>query len=110
MVDEPRVYYFISDHLGTGQLLVDANQQLAWQGEAEPFGATRVVIDQLGNNLRFPGQNYDFKTGLHYNWHRYYDPSTGRYISADPIGLAGGINLGSCCVSGSYLTSTSISE
>jgi uncharacterized protein RhaS with RHS repeats len=30
---------------------------------------------------------------LHYNWHRYYDPNTGRYISADPIGIAGGLNL-----------------
>jgi uncharacterized protein RhaS with RHS repeats len=27
------------------------------------------------------------------SWHRFYDPETGRYISADPIGLAGGINL-----------------
>jgi RHS repeat-associated protein len=27
------------------------------------------------------------------SWHRYYDPETGRYISADPIGLAGGMNL-----------------
>lgn len=27
------------------------------------------------------------------SWHRFYDPSIGRYISADPIGLAGGINL-----------------
>jgi RHS repeat-associated protein len=27
------------------------------------------------------------------SWHRFYDPATGRYISADPIGLGGGINL-----------------
>ncbi len=41
----------------------------------------------------YPGQYYDAATDLHYNWHRYYNPETGRYITADPIGLEGGINL-----------------
>jgi RHS repeat-associated protein len=42
--------------------------------------------------LRYPGQVFDEETGLSYNLHRYYDAATGRYIQADPIGLAGGWN------------------
>jgi len=43
-------------------------------------------------NLRFAGQYFDQETGLHYNYFRTYDPSTGRYITTDPIGLVGGLN------------------
>ena len=46
-------------------------------------------------NLRFQGQYLDRDTGLHYNTFRFYDPDIGRFISPDPIGLEGGINLGS---------------
>lgn len=44
-------------------------------------------------NIRFPGQYYDAETGLHYNRFRYYDPEVGRYVSADPIGQLGGVNV-----------------
>jgi RHS repeat-associated protein len=43
-------------------------------------------------NLRFPGQQYDAETGLHYNYYRDYDPASGRYLQPDPIGLRGGTN------------------
>jgi len=40
----------------------------------------------------FPGQYYDQETGLHYNYFRYYDPQTGRYITSDLAGIIGGLN------------------
>ncbi|MFP1787714.1 polymorphic toxin type 30 domain-containing protein, partial [Lonsdalea quercina] len=43
--------------------------------------------------LAFAGQLRDSESGLCYNRFRYYDPAGGGYISPDPIGLLGGINL-----------------
>jgi RHS repeat-associated protein len=49
-----------------------------------PFGQADVIVETVENNLRFAGQYYDNETGLHYNYHRYYDPKLGRYLKPDP--------------------------
>jgi RHS repeat-associated protein len=86
-------YYYLNDHLGTPQKIMSDNGTVVWAATYESFGTATITTATITNNLRFPGQYFDSESGLQYNWHRFYDPSTGRYISADPIGLDGGINL-----------------
>jgi len=57
-----------------------------------PWGATTADTG-LVVRYRFAGREYDQETGLYYMRARYYDPQLGRFMSEDPIGLAGGINL-----------------
>lgn len=82
----------INDHLGTPQMLIDENKNVVWQAEYDEFGKANILVEQVEFNQRFPGQYYDKETGLHYNYYRDYDPSLGRYVQSDPIGLGGGIN------------------
>jgi RHS repeat-associated protein len=85
------VAYLHTDHLGTPRVATDGSQSKVWGWEGEACGATSPT-GSITNNLRFAGQYYDSETGLHYNWNRYFDPRSCRYISSDPIGLEGGIN------------------
>ncbi len=87
-----RIYFAHTDHLGTPTILTDSNQNIAWQAKFDPFGKATVSAETVTNNIRFPGQYFDAETSLHYNMQRYYEPSLGRYLQSDPIGLAGGIN------------------
>jgi RHS repeat-associated protein len=90
-------YYVHTDHLGTPRAITNGNTVI-WRWDADPFGIRAPDENPDGDltlftyNLRFPGQYYDQESGLHYNYHRTYDPSTGRYLESDPIGLIGGLN------------------
>jgi RHS repeat-associated protein len=157
------LYYIHPDHLNRPQKMADANQNIVWDNEPQPFGEpgvvfylassgfsnnqfqiqigglstyncivqastnlsnwmavstnagpftfadastpnnetrfyrilytpTSVVVGGITNNLRFAGQYYDAESVLHYNIMRDYDPTLGKYIQSDPIGLHAGIN------------------
>jgi len=98
--EQAQVYYYHCDVIGTPQMLTDDAGEIVWEARYKAWGETVEVIArvsaatqaQVRNPIRFQGQQADDETGLHYNRYRYYDPASGRFVSKDPIGLAGGIN------------------
>ncbi|MGF6328943.1 RHS repeat-associated protein [Pseudomonas sp. BS3782 TE3695] len=89
-------FYYQLDHLGTPQELTDFGGEIVWSAKYNAYGkVTRLAFgggEQLEQPLRFQGQYFDAESGLHYNRHRYYDPEVARYLTPDPIKLAGGLN------------------
>lgn len=82
-----------ADGLDTPRALTDGAGavQWSWPVRSNAFGETvPTAAGNLQFNLRFPGQYADAESHLVYNGHRYYDPTTGRYIQSDPIGLTAG--------------------
>lgn len=79
--------HLLCDVTGTPEKLVARDGKVAAAWTRAPFGE---VTTEAGTPLRMLGHYADAETGLHYNWHRYYDPATGRYTTPDPIGLDGG--------------------
>ncbi len=90
---DAEVFHYQLDHLGTPLALTRDNGATAWQVRYRAYGNVwREETAEVATPLRFQGQYFDAETGLHYNRHRYYQPETGRFITPDPIGLAGGLN------------------
>jgi len=90
-------YYIYADHLNAPRMVVNKAGQNVWKWDHDPFGnGTPNQATSGGSafsyNLRLPGQYFDQETGLYYNGFRDYDPTTGRYIESDPLGLDGGAN------------------
>ena len=81
-------------------MLTDELGDIVWEARYKAWGEAKEIIARVSrttrhavrNAIRFQGQQFDEETGLAYNRHRYYDATTARYVSADPIGLLGGVN------------------
>ena len=92
------IFYVHADHLGTPRVITrPTDNKVVWSWEnTEAFGnnlpdENPSALGAFKYNLRMLGQYWDQETGAFYNYFRDYDPSVGRYIQSDPIGLDGGL-------------------
>ena len=100
LIQDGKAYSIVCDQLGTPTEAYDEEGKEVWYRRLDMNGK---ILEETQPGLNpegyvsipflFQGQYYDHETGLAYNRFRYYDPELGRYISQDPIGLAGGIKL-----------------
>jgi RHS repeat-associated protein len=86
------VYLIRTDHIGRPTFATDTSGVKIWEATYLPFGGVHVSTG-ANAELRFPGQWFQSESGLHQNWMREYDPTTGRYIQADPLGLVDGASV-----------------
>jgi len=84
--------YVHADQLGTPRKLTDPTGAVVWDASLTPYGLEDSIAGTETLDSRFPGQWADAESGLNYNYFRDYDPTTGRYLQSDPIGLRGGLN------------------
>lgn len=82
-----------TDWRGAPVAATDQRQRVVWKARVDEFGVAEVEQAAFELNLRASDQYFDQESGLHYNTHRYFDPTTARYLTPDPIGQRGGLNL-----------------
>ncbi len=86
-------YSYLYDGSGNVEAVLDASQQLAAAYRYDPFGNLLAQSGSLIQPFGFSTKRSDMKTGLVHYQYRQYSPSMSRWISRDPLGEAGDMNL-----------------
>lgn len=102
---ETNTFFAIKDHLGSVQALVNSQGQVVESYKYDAFGYTTILSSdfspltssQFGNRYLFHGREYSTVIGLYNFRARWYDSQTGRWLSNDPVGISGGLNLYAFC-------------
>jgi RHS repeat-associated protein len=87
--------YYACDGNGNVTWLIYPNGQVAARYLYDPFGNLLAAVGPLAeaNLYRFSSKEWHRSSGLVYYGYRFYDPSLQRWVSRDPVGEKGGINL-----------------
>ena len=100
-VDRPLVlerggqnYFYQTDHLGSVRTLTDASGTVINSYDYESYGRFETRIEGIVQPYAFTAREFDEESNYYYYRSRYYDPFSGRFVSADPLGFsAGDLNL-----------------
>ena len=85
--------YYHADGLGSVTSLSNAAGSIANTYTYDSFGKLTGSSGSLVNPFQYTARESDSETGLYYYRARYYDPTTGRFLTEDPIRFGGGINF-----------------
>jgi RHS repeat-associated protein len=89
----PNLYFVHADHLERPIKMTEGSKTTVWDAVYRPFGEVHAITGSASNNLRFPGQYFLIEAGLHYNWHRHYHATIGRYRQPDPPEFVDGASV-----------------
>ncbi|MBU0666329.1 MAG: RHS repeat-associated core domain-containing protein [Nanoarchaeota archaeon] len=76
------IEFYHSDHLGSPSVITDEAGKVVWSADYDTFG--EAINEQGDNDIKYNSKEED-KTGLLYYGARYYNPNTGRFITADTV-------------------------
>jgi RHS repeat-associated protein len=83
--------YYATDHLGSVVHETDSTGAITLQREYDAWGELKQGLSASG--FAFTGREWDAELALYYFRARYYEPSSGRFVSQDPSGMVDGPNL-----------------
>jgi RHS repeat-associated protein len=90
---QPLIFYYEADGLGSVTSLTTPTGTVAATYTYDSFGFMTNSTGSATNWFRYTARQFDSDTALYYYRARYYDPTTGRFISEDPIRFQGGTNF-----------------
>jgi RHS repeat-associated protein len=85
--------YYTRDHLGSIREMVDSNGVVQARYDYAPWGERTKLVGDLDCDFGFTGHYQHAPSGLTVAPFRFYSAELGRWLSRDPLGEAGGLNL-----------------
>ena len=86
-------YYYTRDHLGSIREVTNNSGTVVARYDYDPYGRRTKLSGSFNSDFGFTGHYFHQQSGLHFAPYRAYSADLGRWLSRDPIGEAGGINL-----------------